>query len=131
MRITILVDNIPGCGLEAEWGLAIYIEYRGHTILLDTGGSDLFAQNAAALGLDLGAVEFGVLSHAHWDHADGMGAFFRENPTAPFSSARAVERTAMTKPPKDCGMRASNRACWRPSPIESITSPEPFPPCPG
>ena len=27
---------------------------------------------------------FGVLSHAHWDHANGMDAFFARNPSAPF-----------------------------------------------
>ena len=100
MRMTILVDNLPGCGLEAEWGLAIYLEYQGHTILLDTGGSGLFAQNAAALGLDLGAVEFGVLSHAHWDHSDGMGAFFQKNPTAPFYLRQGCGETCYDQTPE-------------------------------
>ena len=67
MRITVLSDNLPARGLEAEWGLSLYLEYQGHALLLDTGASDLFARNAEALGLDLGAVAFGVLSHAHWD----------------------------------------------------------------
>ena len=84
MRITVLSDNLPARGLEAEWGLSLYLEYQGHALLLDTGASDLFARNAEALGLDLGAVAFGVLSHAHWDHANGMDAFFARNPSAPF-----------------------------------------------
>ena len=82
MRATVLTDNIDGCGLAGEWGLSIHIEHAGHALLLDTGASPLFRGNAAALGLDLAAVEFGVLSHAHYDHADGMGAFFAANPTA-------------------------------------------------
>ncbi len=90
MRATILTDNIEGCGLGAEWGLAIYIEHRGHALLLDTGASDLFAKNAAALGLDLGAVEVGVLSHAHYDHADGLAAFFAANGHAPFYLRRGA-----------------------------------------
>ena len=40
MRATILVDNLAARGLEAEWGLSIYVEYQGHAILLDTGASD-------------------------------------------------------------------------------------------
>ena len=78
-----LTTSPPG-GLEAEWGLSLYLEYQGHALLLDTGASDLFARNAKALGLDLGAVAFGVLSHAHWDHANGMDAFFARNAAAPF-----------------------------------------------
>lgn len=84
MRATVLTDNIDGCGLNGEWGLSVYIEHAEHILLLDTGASPLFRDNAAALGLDLAAVEFGVLSHAHYDHADGMGAFFEANPAAKF-----------------------------------------------
>ena len=84
MRATVLVDNIAADGLCGEWGLSIHIEHAGHVLLLDTGASPLFVENAAALGLDLAAVEFGVLSHAHYDHADGMEAFFAANDRAKF-----------------------------------------------
>jgi len=84
MRATVLTDNIDGCGLNGEWGLSIYIEHAGHAILLDTGASPLFCENAASLGADIAGVEFGVLSHAHYDHADGMGAFFAANDRAKF-----------------------------------------------
>lgn len=84
MKLTVLTDNLTKGALAAEWGLSIYIEYDGHRILLDTGASDRFAKNAEKLGIDLGVVEFGVLSHAHYDHADGMEAFFEKNKEAPF-----------------------------------------------
>lgn len=84
MRATILVDNHAPDGLLAEWGLSILIEQEGRRILLDTGSSGRFLQNAAALGLDLSQVEAAVLSHAHYDHADGMAAFFAQNAAAPF-----------------------------------------------
>lgn len=84
MIATILVDNIAGDGLCGEWGLSIHIRYGGRSLLLDTGASPLFTENARALGIDLEAVEYGVLSHAHYDHADGMGAFFAVNDRAAF-----------------------------------------------
>jgi len=84
MKATILIDNLTKGSLVPEWGLSIYIEYNGHKILLDTGASGRFARNAENLGIDLASVELGVLSHAHYDHADGMAAFFACNAHAPF-----------------------------------------------
>lgn len=87
MKATILTDNLT-CpareDLTAEWGLAVYIEYEDRKILLDTGASGVFAENARKLGLPLEKVEAGVLSHAHYDHADGMADFFACNESAPF-----------------------------------------------
>lgn len=97
MKATILIDNRTKGTLAAEWGLSVYVEYRGHRILLDTGASDRFAKNAQALGIDLGAVEFGVLSHAHYDHADGMGAFFAGNTMAPFYIREGSEENCYGK----------------------------------
>lgn len=84
MEATVLIDNIAGQGLSAEWGLSIYIEYNGKKILLDTGASGQFLENARKLGIDLAGVDYAVLSHAHYDHGDGMGHFFRENRKADF-----------------------------------------------
>lgn len=84
MKATVLIDNLTLGTLAAEWGLSIYIEYNDHKILLDTGASDRFARNAEVLGVNLGAVECGVLSHAHYDHANGLAAFFAHNASAPF-----------------------------------------------
>lgn len=84
MRATILVDNRKKDDLPGEWGLSIYIEADGHTILLDTGASELFCSNAKRLGRPIDKVEAAVLSHAHYDHANGMRAFFEANGTAPF-----------------------------------------------
>ena len=100
MRATILVDNLAARGLEAEWGLSIHVEYQGHAILLDTGASDRFARNADALGIDLSTVSFGVLSHAHWDHGNGMGTFFARNPTAPFYLRQDCGETCYDKTPE-------------------------------
>ena len=84
IKATILIDNIASEPLVSEWGLSVYIEYRGRTLLLDTGASERFADNAALLGIDLRKTELGVLSHAHYDHSDGMPRFFAENSSASF-----------------------------------------------
>ncbi len=84
MRATVLIDNLASVGLSCEWGLSILVEHAGRRVLLDTGASGLFAENADALGADLARVDAGVLSHAHFDHSDGMAEFFRRNASAPF-----------------------------------------------
>lgn len=84
MKATVLVDNIKSGDIKGEWGLSIYIENNGKNILLDVGASPLFLKNAKALGLSVGDVDAAVLSHAHYDHADGMRAFFEENQKAKF-----------------------------------------------
>lgn len=84
LKATVLIDNVSDGALQSEWGLAIHIDYNGHSILLDTGASAAFAQNAETLGVDLGAVELAALSHAHFDHSDGMAAFFARNERARF-----------------------------------------------
>ena len=84
MPAKILVDNISKNELESEWGLSVYIEAFDKKILLDTGKSGKFAENARTLGIDLEKVDYGVLSHAHYDHSDGMEAFFSSNSSAHF-----------------------------------------------
>ena len=83
LEMTVLIDNIAVEPLVGEWGLSILIDADSRRILLDTGASGLFAQNAACLGIDLDSVDTGVLSHAHYDHADGMDTFFSLNRGAP------------------------------------------------
>lgn len=103
MKVTVLADNLDRASLRGEWGLSMYIQYEGPqadaqsestqsetgaggdtNVLLDTGLSPLFAQNADSLGLDLEAVDVAVLSHAHDDHANGMDTFFERNSHAKF-----------------------------------------------
>lgn len=84
MKATVLIDNLADNGLAGEWGLSIYIEYNGKNFLLDTGASGQFMINAEMLHMNMKDVEYGVLSHAHYDHADGMGSFFAENEKASF-----------------------------------------------
>ena len=81
LTITVLVENSDGKDLCGEHGLSLYIEYNGGKYLLDMGATELFAKNAARLGLSLADVEAAFLSHAHYDHAGGLSRFFAENPS--------------------------------------------------
>jgi len=91
MKATILIDNI-GCGeLTGEWGLSIHIEYGGKKFLLDTGASDSFLENARRLGIKIEEVDFAILSHAHYDHTNGLAAFLSANSKAPVFLSRAAE----------------------------------------
>lgn len=82
MKIKVLMDNLPAANFLNEWGLSIYIEYGDKKILLDTGASEAFSHNAEVAGVDLSQVDVAVLSHAHYDHSDGMEAFFEQNKKA-------------------------------------------------
>lgn len=85
MRVTFLIDNAARDeSLAHEWGLAVHIEYEGKNILLDTGGTGAFVKNAPSLGVELDKVDLGVLSHAHYDHSNGLAAFFELNDKAKF-----------------------------------------------
>ena len=114
MKVQVLIDNIEGFvtgtqfaarpdtadsdadgqsrtrKLFGEWGLSVYVEFEGKRYLLDTGASHLFAKNAGVMGVDLSKVDIGILSHAHYDHANGMARFFALNKTAPFYLRKGV-----------------------------------------
>lgn len=73
MRIITLVENTDGdsrCG--AEHGLCLYVQTEQHTLLMDTGQTDLLLRNAAALNIDLSRVDTVILSHGHYDHTGGV-----------------------------------------------------------
>jgi hypothetical protein len=73
-RITIVFNNIAyDTSLTTSWGFAAFIEYDGHVLLFDTGGSgSILLENMEQLGLDPQLIEVVVLSHIHGDHTDGL-----------------------------------------------------------
>jgi 7,8-dihydropterin-6-yl-methyl-4-(beta-D-ribofuranosyl)aminobenzene 5'-phosphate synthase len=63
-------ENGISIHLSARWGRYEY------NVLFDLGmTSEVLARNAAALGLDLGAVDHVVVSHGHPDHYGGLEGF--------------------------------------------------------
>ena len=83
MKIITLVENTEGAkGCGAEHGLSLYVETERHRLLMDTGASSLFLQNAQILGVDLEKVDTVILSHGHFDHGGGILTFANVNPQA-------------------------------------------------
>lgn len=90
MRITALADDVAAKGYEAEHGFSLFIECGDEKILFDFGASDAFLRNAAAAGADIGAADYAVLSHDHYDHGGGLESFFAANPVAAVYAAREI-----------------------------------------
>lgn len=73
VRITVLVENsVHRQGLVAEHGLCFHVECGEHSLLFDTGQTELALINAESLKLPLDRVEAIVLSHGHYDHTGGV-----------------------------------------------------------
>ncbi len=83
MKITALVENISlNDEIKSEHGLSLYIETEEKKILFDMGQTNLFAENAEKLKIDLTQVDLAILSHGHYDHGGGMKRFLEINQTA-------------------------------------------------
>ena len=83
MRIINLIEDTAGAGGCAfAHGLSFYIETAKHRTLMDLGPGRETLENAAALGIDLRAVDTVVLSHGHYDHSGGIMPFSEVNAQA-------------------------------------------------
>lgn len=83
MQIICLIENTSNdTALSPEHGLSLYIEANGKKILFDMGQTDSYIINAKKIGIDLSAVDTAILSHGHYDHGGGMGAFLKSNTKA-------------------------------------------------
>lgn len=82
--MSVVIDNKACNGLKGEWGLSIVVDYKGKKILVDAGASDLFIENMQKMGIDIREIDYAMLSHAHFDHANGIPAFFKKNDKAKF-----------------------------------------------
>ncbi|MBQ8413633.1 MAG: MBL fold metallo-hydrolase [Clostridia bacterium] len=91
MRIISLAENTSRRDdIRSEHGLSLYIEACGKKILFDMGQSDIFYDNALALGVDISSVDIAIISHGHYDHGGGLKRFLEINGSAPIY----IRRTA-------------------------------------
>ena len=93
MQIKILIENEGTAPFIGEHGLAMYICHDNTEILLDAGMTGDFLHNAALLDCPVETVETAVLSHGHFDHADGFPALFKRN-----SAVKVYARPAVMDP---------------------------------
>lgn len=81
VRITTIVENHPNTILciPGEHGLSMKVEYKGRTILFDTGQTGIFLDNADKMNLDLSDIHDIILSHGHYDHTGGLKRYLKQN----------------------------------------------------
>ena len=82
--ITNLYDAIGNESDELikDFGFSCLIEYQGKRILFDAGSNaTIFKNNIEKLNIDLKTIDFAIVSHAHFDHMNGMDYLLEENPT--------------------------------------------------
>lgn len=112
MRVTVLVENCtPTSRLAARHGLSLLLESMGpdgrrRRVPFDFGPDDALLANAAALGVDLRSVDAAVLSHGHYDHGGGLGAYLAATVDAPDPARVHVREGAFS--PRVSGTPARN-----------------------
>lgn len=95
MKLTVLIENKPNPRrpeLAAEHGLSVLVEHEGARVLLDTGTTGAFAQNAEKLGLSLSQLDGVVISHNHYDHIGGIRTLLACNDSAPIYLRQEARR---------------------------------------
>ncbi len=80
-RLTVLNDNEPGPGFRNDWGWSVLVETDSWVVLFDANtSSGVLEYNVRKLDVDLGRVDFAVLSHHHYDHYGGFEFVGRVKP---------------------------------------------------
>lgn len=83
VQITVVCDNHAPAGLQAEHGLAFWIQSPAGSLLLDTGSGETLIPNAASLGISLSECQRVVLSHGHYDHSGGLARLWQQGIDCP------------------------------------------------
>jgi 7,8-dihydropterin-6-yl-methyl-4-(beta-D-ribofuranosyl)aminobenzene 5'-phosphate synthase len=64
------------------WGYSSLVSHNSKLILFDAGSNaDLFKENVVRLGVNLKKVDVVIVSHAHYDHLNGIDYLLAINPT--------------------------------------------------
>ncbi len=73
--VTTLMENHAAVdGMHTEHGLSLHLTDGSFSLLLDTGATPAFLDNARQLGVGLDRIDILVLSHGHYDHTGGVKA---------------------------------------------------------
>ncbi len=111
--LTMLMENRAKKGLASEHGFAVLIEKDGCRVLLDSGQTGAFLDNAEKLSVQLNPLEAFVLSHGHYDHAGGIPRLLTDLPNTDMYMAPGYERERYSlksgKPSKYIGIREETR----------------------
>jgi len=69
---------------QADFGYAVYLEFQGKRVLMDTGtDAKVLANNVAAAGIDLTKLDAVIMTHNHHDHTGGLEWVRQQNPAVP------------------------------------------------
>ena len=79
-KITTLIENHPDTAesLICENGFSLLIENEQFKMLMDTGKSGAFYDNALKMGESLTDLDCVMISHGHYDHAGGLMRMMEE-----------------------------------------------------
>ncbi len=118
-KITILLENSAPATLEAEHGLSLFVETPESTFIFDCGQTGMAWHNADRLGVRLSSARFVVISHSHYDHAQGFPSLLPYvKPevlyTGPFfwKEKYSFDKESGQYLYKGCGFNASDLADW-------------------
>ncbi|MFH0756371.1 MAG: MBL fold metallo-hydrolase [Bacteroidota bacterium] len=106
VHISIIYDNYQvDKRLEADWGFACLVEYKGNKLLFDTGGkAELYKENVNLLDIHPEQIPSLFISHEHWDHTAGIPWITEINPSVKcyLPSAFAAQLKASGQLPRNC-----------------------------
>lgn len=80
--INLIEDTSKTPDYVQEHGLSFYVETPNHKLVVDTGSSDAFLENARRHNLDLSQVDTVILTHGHAAHCGGVRTLLELAPNA-------------------------------------------------
>ncbi len=98
MKIKALIEN-KSCDpkLKPEHGLSIYIDTGTTRLVIDTGESGDFLENAEKMGVEIETVDSIIATHSHADHTGGLIRLLEKNRKAKLYMSRYADQKLFYK----------------------------------